>query len=406
MQLSECASVAVKELLANKTRTVLNVLGVIIGIIALIVMLAVMTGIERRWLMLIRESGGLKKITLESKDPPVGGSSGRPRPLTLEDADYLSRHRDIIRHVSAESYLTSPISRDGQRLEYLTISGGTRHSLAANGQRLAQGRALSDEDVFRRRRVCVIGSAVRDRLFGLRTDPVGRTLEIGDQRFEVVGVTKESRYIQDNKNFLAWKNDILWVPVTFMPHLSSGKPVQRIGFIVAPGADVSRVKEKTLSLMRSRRGGVDAVQAQTKEEEFAASRKSLRSMKVGFSLIAGISLLVGGLGIMNIMLASIAERVREIGIRKALGAQPRDILLQFLIESMIVSGTGGIIGIAGASGAVLLLARFSKGDARPVLTPDMFLLAAIFSVFLGVCFGIYPAVKAAKLDPIEALRYQ
>lgn len=403
MLLKECVAIGIKELLANKVRSLLSVLGIIIGVISLIVMMAIMSGMQHLWLSYINQLGGMERISVNTKVPVVNGESREDlkQDLSLADAKGVAEE-DWVELVSAEIQFSQTVSYQGKKRYFEKIIAGNRDTLILHKQKVAQGRGISDEDMLKKNNVCVLGSTVSVRHFGPNSNPVGELLEIGGQSFQVIGLLKKQELISRKKNILESKNGLIFIPSSTAQAKLTQLPIQNIEFTVRDKKDLAQAKKRIALLLAKNHRVEGDVEIVTQEEKFAQSMKSLQNMKLGFSFIAGISLVVGGIGIMNIMIASITQRIREIGIRKAVGAKPADILTQFLMESVIISSFGGVIGIAGSFLTVGVMRFFS--ETPPVITAASVLLATSFSFLVGVFFGIYPAYKAAQLDPIKALR--
>ena len=268
---------------------------------------------------------------------------------------------------------------------------------------IAKGRSFTEGEVERTARVAVLGSTTAENLFE-ESDPIGETIKIGGINFSIIGVTKakgsQGRYDPD---------DMVIVPyTTAMKQLLGLDYLHEIDIQTFDNADLEEVQEAITALLRrSHRlleGAADDFTIRAQAEIVEAASEVSRTFTILLGSIAGISLLVGGIGIMNIMLVTVAERTREIGVRKAIGAKDRDILLQFLIEAIVLTAIGGIIGVALGIGAAQMIAKLT--EFFTVIKLTSILLALSFSAAVGIFFGFYPARSAAMLDPIEALRYE
>lgn len=407
MQISECFQSGLKELTANKVRSFLSILGIVIGIVALIAMTAIMAGIEIKMLETLDEMGGLRKGTIVSTKPIV---DGRERvdlitSLDLEDVLFI-KNMPAIQYASGILQAYKTVSINGNKESLKRILGGVRDTLLVEGYELQTGRPLTYADISNSKNVCLIGSIVRNELFGRGQNPVGKSIEIGGQAYKVVGVLKEKKIRAPNKRKAERLNDVIYVPVTTALNKIPGfQKINQISFQLLPTGKVTEVKREILSYFDQKHRGIRDVMIQTAEENFIKSKESSRGLRISATLIAGISLVVGGIGIMNVMIASVAQRVKEIGIRKAVGAKDRDIMIQFIIESVVISTSGGLLGIL-LSYVVVWVMGFSINEMTPTIQLDAILTAAFFSVAVGILSGIYPALKAAKMDPITALRFQ
>ncbi|HEU4563202.1 MAG TPA: ABC transporter permease [Gemmatimonadaceae bacterium] len=405
MRQSTLLKLAGQSIRKNKMRSLLTMLGIVIGVAAVIVMVAVGNGAQRQIQAQI-SSLGTNVIVIFPGSFSQGGASqgaGTFSRLTVADAEKLAREATTL---SAVSPIVSTRSQviGGTGNWRTSIQGVTTSFLTIRDWAVASGQFFSDADVRASRKVAVLGATVAQSLFP-GTDPVGAQIQIGHVPFTVIGVLAAKGQNAGGMD----QDDVVLVPYTTAQTRLSGNV--RIGQIVAstfsPG-DIPAAQEEIRAIMReSHKLGNDAdddftVRNQTEIAEAASS--TTRVMSALLAAIASISLLVGGIGIMNIMLVSVTERTREIGIRMAVGARGSDVLTQFLVESIVMSLLGGLVGLAMGFGGAALLQHFTGWTtATP---PSAVLLAVGFSAAVGVFFGFYPARKAARMDPIEALRYE
>jgi len=394
--------VAFKSLLVNKLRTFLAMLGIIIGVGAVISMLAMGAGAQKRVMERIASMG----TNLLSVRPGQRGLRGRmidiSQRLKLSDAGAIL---DTVPGV----YQVCPVVRGNNQLKYFNkntqsnVIGSSITYFPIRNFEIAKGRSFTEGEVERTARVAVLGSTTAENLFE-ESDPIGETIKIGGINFSIIGVTKakgsQGRYDPD---------DMVIVPyTTAMKQLLGLDYLHEIDIQTFDNADLEEVQEAITALLRrSHRlleGAADDFTIRAQAEIVEAASEVSRTFTILLGSIAGISLLVGGIGIMNIMLVTVAERTREIGVRKAIGAKDRDILLQFLIEAIVLTAIGGIIGVALGIGAAQIIAKLTEFFTVVKLTS--ILLALSFSAAVGIFFGFYPARSAAMLDPIEALRYE
>ncbi len=399
--------IAVLSLKTNKMRSCLTSLGIIIGVAAVIVMLAIGTGASTK-VTKDMESMGSNLLTVRSASANQGGvrqGAGSRPTLTLKDAIAINR---LARGVEA----VAPVSNQNQQVIYgnqnwsTTVYGTTGKYLGIKAYEILIGRNFTAEDIKNSTKVAIIGSTVSSELFG-DVNPVGKTLRIGGVPFRVIAVlkTKGSSGPFDN-------DDLIFIPIT-----TAQKKVFGVYF---PGTvNMIVVKSQTPELMQYTEEDINEILIKrhnigaNQEKDFeirnsAEFQERLKSTVKTFSIllgsIASVSLLVGGIGIMNIMLVSVTERTREIGIRMAIGARSSDIRKQFLIEALLLAIIGGLIGVVAGVLTSFLVTKFS--DLTAEITPFSIILSLSFSAIVGVLFGFYPAYKASLLNPIDALRYE
>ena len=404
MNLKENLRIAYRSLMANKMRSALTMLGIIIGVGAIITMISIGRGAREDVEERIKSLGTNVLVVIPGslRRGAVFLGRGTVRTLKLEDAEEIERR---VRYVS----MVAPEASGGGQVKYkdkntnAPIIGTVPEYQVVMNFKPEKGSFFSDLDVLYMRRVCVLGKEVADELFE-DEDPVGKTIRINNIPFRVLGVMEE-------KGGPPWMNPDNWVliPITTAQKRLLGIDHLRSINVQVIGEEYMEEAEKEIERILRRRHRLPP----NKENDFTIRRqteflemmeRTTRSFTFLLGGIAAISLIVGGIGIMNIMLVSVTERTREIGIRKAVGAKKRDILLQFLIESLVLSLIGGGIGILlGVVGSRIVS---HLAGWRTAISWDSISLAFFFSAAVGIFFGIYPARKAAKLNPIEALRYE
>jgi len=400
--------VAFKSLMANKLRSVLAMLGIIIGVGAVIAMLAIGSGAQQS-VMAQFSAMGTNLLTVRAGQRGFGGvMSGTQQNLTIEDATALLKLPGI--------HAISPVAQGRKQVKYLAQNTNTSiYGVAATyfgikNFNLDEGAFFSDADTESRLgRVAVIGPQTAENLF-VSVDPIGKDIKISGIDFKVIGTFQ-------SKGDTGWFNqdDLILIPYRtgikelFGNTSTTPNSIQEIDIEADDGVDMDKLQDDITTVMRRQHkltpDAPDDVNIRNQADIMAAASSSIQTFAILLGSVAGISLLVGGIGIMNIMLVTVTERTREIGVRKAIGAKDRDILSQFLIEATIMSGVGGLMGVAWGVGAAKLLSMLVPLFPTLIRT-DAILLALGFSAAVGIFFGYYPATRAAKLDPIEALRYE
>jgi putative ABC transport system permease protein len=397
--------VALRALRRNILRTLLTMLGIIIGVAAVIAMVSIGTGARVQVEQQIASLGQNVIMVMAGNMTRSGvhtGMAGAPT-LTIEDALAVRREVEGIVYMSPDIRGSSQIVA-GNLNWNTSVLGVSQEFLDLRAWSLADGEFFTDQDIRTSGRVAVLGQTVAKKLFE-DANPIGSTLRIGGVPFTVVGLltAKGSNMMGQDQD------DVVLVPyTTAMRRLFGQNFLRAVNFSAAAADQIEAATRDITDLLRQRHrigeGKDDDFSVRTQQEitEFATSTTKVMTGLLG--AIAGVSLLVGGIGIMNIMLVSVTERTREIGIRLAVGARKRDIQRQFLLEAVLLSVVGGLVGIAAGFAASMIIATQFNW---PTLTPGYAVGGAfLFSVAIGVFFGFYPARKAAQLDPIEALRYE
>jgi putative ABC transport system permease protein len=404
MKQSTLLKVAGQSILKNKMRTLLTMLGIVIGVGAVIVMVAVGNGAQTMIESQIN-SLGTNLIIVMPGAGSVGGANqgaGTFNRLTVDDAEKLKRDATLLAGVSpVVSTRTQVIG--GQGNWRTLINGVSLDFLTIRDWSTRSGDIFSEDDIRAGRKVAVLGATVANNLFP-GSDPVGSQIQIGHVPFTVVGVLNAKGQNAGGND----QDDVILMPYTTAQSRLSGNV--RIGQILASAAsaaDIGPAQEEVATIMRESHrlnGGDDDFTVRNQTEIAQAATSTTRVMSGLLAAIASISLLVGGIGIMNIMLVSVTERTREIGIRMAIGARGSDVLTQFLVESVVMSVLGGIVGLAAGYGGAALLGHFTGWTTS---TPASAVAIAVgFSAAVGVFFGYYPARRAAALNPIQALRHE
>jgi putative ABC transport system permease protein len=462
MSLLVVFQIGIREVAAHKFRSVLSMLGIVLGVSSLIATMALTRGMEEGTRTFMQQLGGLELVTIAEKNPSslkMDFANLSPG-LTLRDAQVIRESASLISHVSPEIAINSLVSSFGQSgtRERRMIRGIYPDHFVIRMHQIGAGRFLSDLDVQRGARCVVLGNTVATQLWPDASieSLIGKTVLIGTSPFEVVGVLdfyqseEQARIRRSGKTSMRWrwdpfriKNETVLIPFTTLFHefrsgvVSDEKPNSNKGNDSAESkksnatmessktnesidsieleALIVRVRDldyfrpaldQLRKLLDITHRGVDDFDFETREDWFDRVESSVRAARLSGGLISAISLVVGGIGIMNIMLASISERVREIGIRMAVGARPRDIFLQIITEGMFISLIGAFLGIGASLGLIEILKLISPTENVPVLSWDGVLFSVVFALLAGLLSGIYPGLKAARLDPISALRYE
>ncbi|MFT3893141.1 MAG: ABC transporter permease [Anaerolineales bacterium] len=408
MKLSEALRIAWESIRKNKVRSFLTMLGIIIGVAAVIIMVAISAGTEAT----IQEqitSLGSNLLFVQSSFSRGGPGQAPTGGLVFDDAAAIQDGVSGVVSVVVEQQSSETVKAGDVTLEDVEIDGTTTGFPSVRDMTIADGRYFNDNEVEKKSKVVVLGSSAAEELFG-DSSPIGQYIKVGNTKMAVIGVFEE-RGLVGNTDFdsrIYMPITVVFQKFTFNPFARfMGDSIRMVYVEVEPDSNLDDITTQ-IELLLAKRHGVtlDSLDfSVTSQQDIISTRESTTAaFRNLLAWVAGVSLIVGGIGIMNIMLVSVTERTREIGIRQSVGATPADIRIQFLAEALLLSVVGGLIGtLAGVGGAYIF---GSLSDMRTVIQPASILLAFGSAAAVGVFFGYYPANQASQLDPIEALRYE
>jgi len=408
MNIGQSIIEALESLSANKTRSALTILGIVIGVAAVIAMLAVGAGAQNA---ITGSISGIGTNLIFVFQGNMQEEVRNPQPLTLQDADAINDPFLAPSVVNVAPVIQA--SREvtfGRERTQSEVTGVTPAYQQVRNYGLIEGSFITEEHILGRSSVALLGPEVAETLFGHTDGLVGETIRIEGQPFRVIGVLESK-----GGGAFGSQDNVVLVPFSTAQTRLIRRSRDRVDviFVQAIDADsVQRASDEIANILRERHRteiGLDDFTVFSQQDFVDTARTITATLTLFLGGVAAISLLVGGIGIMNIMLVSVTERTREIGLRKALGARRRDILIQFLTESSLLSLFGGVIGIGLGwliAYVVGVIAKANNTDLSPAVGIDAILLATIFSTAVGLFFGIYPANRAANLEPVEALRYE
>lgn len=452
--------VGFKQIWSHKFRSLLTMLGITLGVASLVAMAAIVNGMENGMKEGLIASGGLDKVIINDQSVPVWQEHlAQMAPgKTMQDVYALKNNATLLKRISPEIRASVRyVSRGDNRSRPSEVCGVTEDALFINQHEIAYGRWFTQMDSEKAAPVCVIGSLIRDELFGNHNVigeeiiPLGETIRLGEQLFTIVGMfqhyesemsrterlTREAALAKQPKvasraftnavfqgsQSRSWgmprgrgggwafdrKNATIYIPlktalVRFRMAENSLK-IDDIDIQVKNYEEFDAALQQARNILMITHNGIEDFTFSTQETQSETIEQSIKNTRMSGSLIAIIALIVGGIGVMNIMLASISERIREIGLRKAMGATDAAVFIQIIIESVVLSTLGGLMGVAFSYGLVYIIQNVSTSNA-PVIKPDALIFSMIFATVIGLIAGLYPALRAAKLDPIQALRYE
>lgn len=395
-------------LLVNKVRSLLTVLGIVIGIGSVIAMIAIGQGSQSSIQSKIQSLGSNLIVITPGSQKGVGmfvsGGRGSAQTLTLDDANAIKTDLSaLVQAVEPEVSSRKQVIGKGTNTN-VSIVGTTADYLTVRNLQIGEGSFISSQDEKNKSKVAVIGPTVRDDLFGENSEAVGQTIRISGMEFKVIGVT-----VAKGGNTMNSQDDMIFIPLeTSQQYLSGSKYVSSIYVSAIDQDSMATLQEEITSLLLTRHKISDSANADfstTNQADIAQTASSVSdTFTILLASVASISLIVGGIGIMNMMLTTVTERTREIGLRKAIGAKKKDINLQFLGEAIALTFIGGFIGVI--LGCLVSFLINSFGLMTTSISTWSILLAFGVSALIGIAFGYYPAERASKLNPIEALRYE
>lgn len=392
---------------SNKSRSALTILGIVIGVASVIAMISIGQGSAQNITSRIESLGTNLLVVMPGSQRQAGnivrGGMGSATSLKLEDAEAIKSSIAGIDAVAPTVSSRKQVSVKGQNTN-TSIYGIDTNYFGVKSIELQFGNPITETQIKSRSKIAILGPTTRDDLFGEGTDPVGQKIRINNQEYQIIGVTQAK-----GGTGMGSSDDLIYIPLTTaQQYLTGNDGVSNINIQVSSENMMNAVQQQVQALILERHNISDAASADfsimNQADMLSAMSSVAGTLTLLLAAIAGISLIVGGIGIMNMMLTTVTERTREIGLRKSLGATHSDIVTQFLSESVALTFIGGVLGIIVGWLAALIISKF--GSLNTSVTYTSVFLSCGISAAIGIIFGYYPARRAAKLDPIEALRYQ
>ena len=456
MNLLNAITIGFKEIWAHKFRSLLTMLGIILGVSSLVAMSALVKGMENGMREGLIAIGGLEKVRIEEEDIPATQMhlADQAVGITVRDVYALQASAPLLKMVTPEMRLQRvTFTRGGKSFNPFNFIGTLPSAIEMNQHVVEHGRMFNDIDNENAHSVCVIGTGIRDELFGSPEKvgheiiPIGEQITVNGQPLTIIGMFQHYESEQDRKYRLLeqqqgkpaeqlgvarsrgwgggrggrgsgvfrWKNSTVYIPLNTMwlkfksVTGTNTVPDARLSVLSVKVVDIDLLEpalQQARNVLMHTHRGIEDFEFQTQENWGDDITSRIRNARMSGGIIAAMSLLVGGIGIMNIMLASITERIRELGIRKAIGATNMNVFIQIVVESVVIAILGGIVGLLASYGLVQILSWVSPTENTPVITVQAMTVAFLFSAVVGVLAGLIPAFKAANLNPIQALRYE
>ncbi|MBO7521216.1 MAG: ABC transporter permease [Opitutales bacterium] len=396
------------EIWSHKIRSILSMIGIILGCAALVAMMSVVDNLMSDARKAFEEMGGVELIEITRQDVPAEQQeiASLSKGLTIDDAYAIRYAVPLIEYISPQIWVSHERVRGKRGQTWMPVFAIFGDNVDIGQLEVDQGRNLCEMDMKSYASVAVVGSEYARVMFAPGEDPIGKFVRVRGSLYQIVGVMKHYERMVGGRNVLARKNRLIYIPITTAAMRYRGdRGVNTIYMKVRDARNLSDVVAQIENTMNQMHNGIQDFAVSTRESELEKFRARELKWKVGLGGVALISLFVGGIGIMNVMLAVINERIREIGVRKALGARSSDIFMQFLAESVVISFLGGLFGMALSIGLVFLL-KHILGAAEMAVPFNSMIYAMLFSITIGIVSGVYPSLRAARLDPITALRYE